>query len=197
MKTKILLLLAAASASSSSFANPIDVVIYGQGGRNVCVVQNTSAFSKRQYIARATNEMDAESEANNACLANADFASHCGPAKCADDSKNTGVFQARIDIKIGNTRVDLQVNGMHLGSQCMAQNTSAFSKKTYVAKAGTELEAQAIALDTCLQEADFASHCAINKCAEINEGPTVEVSTSEIELPKIKLPKFKRRNRRS
>lgn len=197
-KVLVFLSLCAVGISTQALASPLEVVIFGAGGENVCVVQNESVFSRRHFIARGLTQLEAESAATNGCLASASFASDCGVAQCVRDENNIERVQARVDINIGKGQIDLSVVGMRLGAQCMSRNTSAFDKMTYLAKAGTELEAKAMAIDSCLSQASFASDCAFVRCEAINlvsntpVTPGIQIpGIGGIELPKIELPKIK------
>lgn len=176
--------------SLNASAGPIDVAIYGKGGPNVCVTQNKSAFSKRFYIAREMARLDAKMESKNACLRKTSFASECGEPVCQDDTRNVEMILPKIEITPRDGRIDIVLSVLIPGSQCLAENKGAFSKKLYSAKAPTELEAKAIAMNACLSETSFASECAPKECEAI-AAPVAPAPGrgGRIRLPRIPFPR--------
>jgi len=154
----------------------LNLKILGKGGNKICVVKDTTFTSLENYIARDQTELDASAAASNQCVANATFATNCSQPVCDTDNANTAIVNFDIGMVISGKIINLSFNNAHLGSECLVKNTQFDDLREYVAKAPTQLEAQAVAENACLADATFKNNCQVQTCEAINEGQAVQGS---------------------
>ncbi len=161
MAMTALVLTAPSFAAGSKAPSP------GYGGGNyrnsdyACVVKNTSNFSMKSYIARADSQLRAESVASNACASEATFASNCSAAQCERDSVNRGGFSVDIVTNRNGNTVEVSLRGATAGAEALVKNTTDNSQVSYYAEAPTLIEARAMAMNACVEEATFPDSCEI------------------------------------
>ena len=137
--------------------------VIGGNGVTACVVQDTDSFSLVSYIGRAGSKMLAQTEAQNKCAEGATFASDCSQAKCERDGLNQAGLTVEIISKRSGTTVNLSIRGAVNGAEVVVKNNSFSEELMYYAEAPTLVEARALAMNACVEEATFPSSCEVKQ----------------------------------
>ncbi len=136
---------------------------YNRGsGRSdfACVTQNTSNFSMYSYIARSSSQLEAQTLSSNKCVEEATFASNCASAQCERDPINGGSVSVDVISRREGNMIKVSLRGASNGAEAVVKNTSS-SQVSYFAEAPTLIEARALAMNACVEEATFPSNCEV------------------------------------